>query len=110
MRTISLPRLLVIIAAVALLVVADVSTTPAAGAAPGCNNVTPTVSESAAAYAARVTPAANLIAIWEHDPVTNTYRGYSPQGGAANDLPRVTRLRPVFVCVRGPASLDQPPA
>jgi hypothetical protein len=76
----------------------------------GCNNVSPTVTESAAAYAARVTPAAALVAIWEHQAATNTFKGYSPQAGAPNDLAGVTRLRPVFVCVSAAANLDQPPA
>jgi hypothetical protein len=76
----------------------------------GCNNVTPTVSESATAYAARVTPAGALVAIWEHQAATNTFKGFSPQAGAPNDLSAVTRLKPVFVCVNAAASLDQPPA
>jgi hypothetical protein len=76
----------------------------------GCNNVSPTVSETATAYAARVSPAAALVAIWEHQAATNTFRGFSPQAGAPNDLASVTRLRPVFVCVSGAATLDQPAA
>ena len=76
----------------------------------GCNNVSPTVSEAASAYAARVTPAGALVAIWEHQAANNTFRGFSPQAGAPNDLTSVTRLRPVFVCVNAAAQLDQPPA
>jgi hypothetical protein len=76
----------------------------------GCNNVSPTVTETAAAYAARVDPAAALVAIWEHQAATNTFRGWSPQAGAPNDLTGVTRLRPVFVCVSAAATLNQPPA
>lgn len=76
----------------------------------GCNNVSPTVTEAASAYAARVAPAGALVAIWEHQPATNTFRGFSPQAGAPNDLAGVTRLRPVFVCVNAAATLDQPPA
>ena len=76
----------------------------------GCNNVSPTVSEAASAYAARVTPAGALVAIWEHQAATNTFRGFSPQAGAPSDLAAVTRLRPVFVCVSGAATLDQPAA
>ena len=76
----------------------------------GCNNVTPTVTEDVAAFAARVSPAANLVAIWEHQAATNTFRGFSPMPGAPNDLATVTRLRPVFICVTGPATLTQPPA
>jgi hypothetical protein len=76
----------------------------------GCNNVSPTVTESATAYAARVTPAGALVAIWEHQSATNTFRGFSPLPGAPNDLTGTTRLRPVFVCVSGAAQLDQPPA
>jgi hypothetical protein len=76
----------------------------------GCNNVSPTVTETAAAYAQRVDPAAALVAIWEHQAATNTFRGWSPQAGAPNDLSGVTRLRPVFVCVSSAATLNQPPA
>jgi hypothetical protein len=76
----------------------------------GCNNVSPTVSEAASAYAARVNPSGALVAIWEHQAATNTFRGWSPAAGAPNDLAAVTRLRPVFVCVSGPATLAQPPA
>jgi len=76
----------------------------------GCNNVSPTVSEAAAAYAARVAPQGSLVAIWEHQAATNTFRGFSPQAGAPSDLASVTRLRPVFVCVSGAATLDQPAA
>jgi hypothetical protein len=76
----------------------------------GCNNVSPTVTEAASAYAARVTPAGALVAIWEHQAANNTFRGFSPMAGAPNDLPGVTRLRPVFVCVSAAANLDQPPA
>jgi hypothetical protein len=86
------------------------------GAAPrvelarGCNNVSPTVTEAAADYAKRVSPAGALVAIWEHQAATNTFRGWSPAAGAPSDLAQVTRLRPVFICVSGPATLDQPAA
>jgi hypothetical protein len=76
----------------------------------GCNNVSPTVTEAAAAYAARVNPSGALVAIWEHQAATNTFRGWSPAAGAPNDLQGVTRLRPVFVCTSGAATLAQPPA
>ncbi len=76
----------------------------------GCNNVSPTVTEAAADYAKRVSPSGALVAIWEHQAATNTFRGWSPQAGAPNDLAQVTRLRPVFICVSGPATLDQPAA
>jgi hypothetical protein len=76
----------------------------------GCNNVSPTVTEDSAKYAARVTPSSALVAIWEHQAATNTFKGWSPQTGAPNDLAGVTRLRPVFVCVSAAATLDQPPA
>lgn len=76
----------------------------------GCNNVSPTVTEAAAAYGARVAPQSALVAIWEHQAATNTFRGFSPQPGAPNDLAGVTRLRPVFVCVNAAANLDQPAA
>ncbi len=76
----------------------------------GCNNVSPTVTEAAADYAKRVSPSGALVAIWEHQAATNTFRGFSPQAGAPSDLAQVTRLRPVFICVSGPATLDQPAA
>jgi hypothetical protein len=76
----------------------------------GCNNVSPTVSEPTSAYAARVTPTAALLAIWQHQAATNTFNGFSLQPGAPNDLLSVTRLRPVFVCVSSSAVLDQPAA
>jgi hypothetical protein len=86
--------------------------TPTGGVdlARGCNNVSPTVTEAAADYAKRVSPAGALVAIWEHQAATNTFRGWSPQAGAPSDLAQVTRLRPVFICVSGPAKLDQPAA
>jgi hypothetical protein len=76
----------------------------------GCNNVSPTVSEPASAYAGRVNPSGALVAIWEHQAATNTFRAFSPAAGAPNDLAAVTRLRPVFVCTSGQATLTQPPA
>ncbi len=82
-------------------------------AVPGCNNVTPTVTEPAVLYAARVQPASAVIAVWEHQAATNTFRG-SPGPGApvsaqaVADLVTVTRLRPVFVCVSAPGTLNQP--
>ena len=79
----------------------------------GCNNVTPTVSESVSAYAARVMPTSAVIAIWEHQAATNTFRGApgpnAPAGAAAvADLSDVRRLAPVFVCVNAAATLNQP--
>ncbi len=77
--------------------------------AAGCNNVSPTVSESAAAFAARIVPAAALVSIQEHQATADTYRIFSPMPGATNDLAHITRLRPVFICVSAPAVLYQPP-
>lgn len=76
----------------------------------GCNNVSPTVTEGAAAYAARVAPAGALVALWEHQASNNTFRGFSPTPGAPSDLSGSTRLRPLFVCVNNAATLDQPAA
>lgn len=89
-----------------------VGVTPTGGVdlARGCNNVSPTVTEAAADYAKRVSPAGALVAIWEHQAATNTFRGWSPAAGAPSDLAQVTRLRPIFICVSGPARLDQPAA
>jgi hypothetical protein len=76
----------------------------------GCNNITPTITEPAPDYARRITPAGVLVALWEHQAATNTFRGFSPMPGAPNDLPGVTRLVPIFACVTAPATLSQPPA
>jgi len=76
----------------------------------GCNNITPTVGESASAFAARVAPSGALVSIFEYQAATNTFRGFSPQAGAPNDLAAVTRLRPVFICVNAAATLTQPAA
>lgn len=83
--------------------------------ATGCNNVTPTVTEPVQMYAARVRPPSALVAIWEHQAATNSFRGAPGPGAPATaqavaDLTTVTRLRPVFVCVSMPATLDQPAA
>ena len=87
--------------------------TTSVAAAPGCNNVTPTVTEPASQYAARVQPASAVIAVWEHQAATNTFRGSPGPGAPASaqavaDLTTVTRLRPVFVCVSAPSTLNQP--
>lgn len=95
----------------------DVKTLEVTGPAPagdvqlvaGCNNVTPAVTEVAAAFGTRVSPPAALVAVWEHRAATNTFVGFSPLPGAPSDLPGVTRLRPVFVCVTAAAALTQPP-
>lgn len=79
----------------------------------GCNNVTPTVTESASAYAARVTATNAVIAVWEHQAANNTFRGAPGAAAPASaqavaDLASVTRLQPVFVCVNAAATLTQP--
>jgi hypothetical protein len=79
----------------------------------GCNNVTPTVSESVSAYMARVMATSAVVAVWEHQAATNTFRGApgpnAPAGAAAvADLNEVRRLVPVFVCVNAAATLNQP--
>jgi hypothetical protein len=84
-------------------------------AATGCNNVTPTVTEPAAQYAARVQPASVVIAVWEHQAATNSFLGAPGPSAPASaqavaDLTTVTRLRPVFVCVSAPGTLNQPAA
>lgn len=88
-----------------------VAAAPVTNLVRGCNNVSPTIpaSEPASAYAARVTPTGALVAIWEYQAATNTFKGFSPQAGAPNDLDTVRRLIPVFVCVNAAAKLDQPP-
>ena len=65
----------------------------------GCTNLSPAADEPAGQFAARITPATALVAMWEHQAVTNSFRAYSPQPGAPNNLVELTRLRPVFVCM-----------
>jgi len=81
----------------------------------GCNNVSPTVTEGAASYAARVTPAGAVNSIFEYQTATNTFRGAPGPSAPASaqavaDLQTVTRLRPVFICLNAAATLNQPPA
>jgi hypothetical protein len=94
------------------LVVLDAPATGNITLARGCNNVTPTVTESVSAFIARVKDT-QVFAVWEHQAATNTFLGAPGPGapaGAPADLSGVTRLRPVFVCVNGAGRLEQPPA
>jgi len=93
--------------------VADVAPTGNINLARGCNNVSPTVTESATAYAARVSPASIVISIFQYNTATNSFAGApgpaSPASAAAvADLSGVTRLTPVFVCTNAPGTLAQP--
>src|SRR5262249_54652040 len=100
---------------VAVLQVAGVPPTGNVNLVRGCNNITPTVTESVAAHQARINPPNVVIATWQHNAATNAFAGApgpaSPASAAAvADLTTVTRLVPVFDCVTGPAVLQQPPA
>jgi hypothetical protein len=93
--------------------VSDVAPSGNINLARGCNNVSPTVSEAASAYAARVSPASIVLSIFQYNTATNSFAGApgpaSPASAAAvADLTSVTRLTPVFVCVTGPGTLAQP--
>jgi hypothetical protein len=93
--------------------VAGVATTGNVNLARGCNNVSPTVSESVTAYLARVTPSAAVISIFQYNTATNSFAGAPGPSAPASaqavaDLASVTRLTPVFVCVNAPAVLAQP--
>jgi len=95
--------------------VADVApaTTSTVNLARGCNNVSPTVSESVTAYLARVAPTAAVISIFQYNTATNSFAGAPGPSAPASaqavaDLTTVTRLTPVFVCVNAPAVLTQP--
>lgn len=78
----------------------------------GCNNVSPTVTESVSAFIARAQNT-TVISVFEYQAATNTFLGAPGPGapaGAPGDLAGVTRLRPVFICVTGPGTLNQPAA
>jgi hypothetical protein len=79
----------------------------------GCNNVSPTISESVSAYIARVNPTSAVNSVFQYNAAQNSFAGApgpnAPAGAAAvADLSNVTRLVPVFVCVSAPATLTQP--
>ena len=81
---------------------------------PGCNNVvvhfgttfTLTVRDL---YLWRIRPQTALDAVWKHDAATGSFLGFSPLPNAPNSLRDLNRLDAVFVCVRAPATLFQPP-
>lgn len=76
----------------------------------GCSNVTPSVTESVTAFTARISPQGALISMWEFRGNDRSFAGWFALPGAPADLTTVTRLKPVYVCLRGPATLMQPPA
>lgn len=90
-------------------VAAGPATTGTVALARGCDNVSPTVSETAPNYAKRVDNQSALVAIWRYNAASNSFTGWSPMAGAPNDLSSVTFLQPVFVCVNAATSLTQPP-
>src|SRR5262249_16588836 len=81
---------------------------------PGCNNITPTVTEGIEAYNNRIDPRDVVYSFWQFDTAGNRFLGApgrATQGSGARpvaDLNGVTRLIPVFVCVRLAATLSQP--
>jgi len=92
---------------------APAATTQTLQLARGCNNITPTVTESVTAYIARVSPTSAVNSVFQFNTAANTFAGApgpgAPAGAAAvADLAGVTRLTPVFVCVSQAATLTQP--
>lgn len=75
----------------------------------GCSNITPTVTESVTSFTARISPQSALIALWEFSGSNREFAGWFALPGAPADLTTVTRLRPVYICLRAPATLMQPP-
>lgn len=53
-------------------------------------------------------PAPALAAIWKFDNGAKRFLGYSPLPNVPNDLVRLSRLDPAFVCVAAPATLTRP--
>jgi hypothetical protein len=88
----------------------NAATSPVRMLGRGCSNVTPSVTESVTAFTARISPQGALISMWEFRGNDRAFAGWFALPGAPADLTTVTRLKPVYVCLRGPATLMQPPA
>jgi lipoprotein-anchoring transpeptidase ErfK/SrfK len=77
----------------------------------GCNPVASTWPDATpvADAAGAVAPADALDAIWNFDPATGTWQGYSPTAPAAvSDLDSIDFLDAVFICVNAAATWDRP--
>lgn len=76
----------------------------------GCNNVTVTWPNGAPieTVAAAVRPTEMLVAIWMYVPARQGFFGWSPLPGAPVDLPAVSRLDAVFICMTAPGMLTRP--
>jgi hypothetical protein len=78
----------------------------------GCNNVALTwpTGTPMRVVALAVKPAADLVAIWRHQPAAGRFAGYSPLRSAPLDYAKVsTRLEPAMICVKSAATLSRPP-
>jgi len=77
----------------------------------GCNPIAATWADGTAiaTVAGAVAPAEALDAIWNFDPATGTWQGFSPSAPAAvNDLTKVNRLDAIFICVNAAATIGRP--
>jgi hypothetical protein len=56
-----------------------------------------------------VAPAEALDAIWNFDPASGTWQGYSPDAPAdVSDLESIDFLDAIFICVNAAATWDRP--
>jgi hypothetical protein len=77
----------------------------------GCNPVASTYGDGTAiaTIAGGVTPAEALDAIWNFDPATGMWQGYSPSAPAGvSDLTSVDQLDAIFVCVNAASTWSRP--
>lgn len=76
----------------------------------GCNNIALTWPDgTATALVARaVSPDTALDAMWQYDPSSDRFIGWSSVPGAPNDLLVVRRLAAVFLCIHEPGTLARP--
>jgi hypothetical protein len=77
----------------------------------GCNPVASTYPDATPVEdaAGAVAPAEALDAIWNFDPETGTWQGFSPDAPAAvSDLESIDFLDAVFICVNAAATWDRP--
>ena len=81
---------------------------------PGCNNAavhfgTAFSLTARDLYLWRIRPHTAVDAVWKHDAATGSWLGFSPIPNAPNSLRDLNRLDAIFICVRAPATLFQPP-
>jgi hypothetical protein len=83
----------------------------------GCNNVVDTYPDgtTGAVFASAIVPATNATSIWRFDNAAQTFRAvYFASSGAGIpppvDVSALSRLDPIFICVSGPATLNEPSA